>query len=340
MEPFVLEKILKPAAISALIFAAIPAVLILSQWPSHPRAAEGEGLNFASLDTPKAQSLIPPAPPLDSYTAKDGTNQPLRWYPTAAPDAPVLIMLHGSSWHSLQFEALGQKLANAGIASVAAPDLRGHGFAPTRRGDLDYIGQFDDDIAALIADLKARAPGAPIVLGGHSSGGGLVVRYAGNDLPQPDGYVMLAPFLKYNAPTMRQNAGGWSNVLLRRMIGLSMLNSVRITALNHLTVIEFSVSPEVADGPLGATLTSHYSYRLNTAYAPRSDYTADIAGLKAPFALIAGAEDEAFIATEYEPLISQHTDRGSYHIVPGIGHLDIVDAQRTTAILKAHLEKF
>ncbi|MGH1330527.1 MAG: alpha/beta hydrolase [Paracoccaceae bacterium] len=335
-----LKIFLKPIAISAILFAAVPSMLILSQWPNHPRAAKGEGLNFARLDSPQAQSAIPPAPPQDSYTAKDGSKQPLRWFPANAPDAPILILLHGSSWHGLQFETLGQKLAQAGIASVAAPDLRGHGFAPKRRGDLDYIGQFDDDIAALIADLKARAPGAPILLGGHSSGGGLVVRYAGSGLPQPDGYVLLAPFLKHNAPTMRPNAGGWSNVLLRRMIGLSIFNSLGITALNRLTVIEFSVSPQVADGPLGHTLTAQYSYRLNTAYAPRSDYTADIAGLKSPFALIAGAKDEAFIATEYEPLISQYSDQGQYNIVPEIGHLDIVDAEQTSAILTEFLAGF
>ena len=73
---------------------------------------------------------------------------------------------------------------------------------------------------------------------GHSSGGWLVVRFAGGahgDLI--DHAVLLAPFLKYNAPTTRENAGGWAYTMVRRIIGLSMLNTFRITALNYLPII-------------------------------------------------------------------------------------------------------
>lgn len=44
----------------------------------------------------------------------------------------------------------------------------------------------------------------------HSSAEGLMVRYCGNpEQPKPDGVVLMVPYLGYNAPTIRENAGGY-----------------------------------------------------------------------------------------------------------------------------------
>ncbi|MGC8203475.1 alpha/beta hydrolase [Aliiroseovarius sp. PTFE2010] len=155
--------------------------------------------------------------PDHSYTARDGSTLPYRWFPTDNPAAPTLILLHGSAWHSAQFIALATRLAQDGSANVAAPDLRGDGFDPKRRGDVDHLGQLEEDIADLIAHL---APKGPVILGGHSSGGGLAVRFAGGPFGHlANGFVLIAPFLKYNAPTQRPNSGGWAQPLTRRLIG-------------------------------------------------------------------------------------------------------------------------
>ena len=76
----------------------------------------------------------------------------------------------------------------------------------------------------VMSDLIAvyRRPEQPVYMIGHSSGGGLVVRFAGGDHGSVlSKAVLLSPFLKYDAPTMRDDAGGWSHVLVRRMIGWS-----------------------------------------------------------------------------------------------------------------------
>ncbi|MFT7596923.1 MAG: hypothetical protein ACI8R4_004265, partial [Paracoccaceae bacterium] len=123
----------------------------------------------------------------------------------------------------------------------------------------------------------------------------------------------------------------------RRIIGLTMLNAVGITALNHLTVITFDMPRVVLDGPLGDTATTAYSYRLNTSYAPRRDYLKDIAALPR-FLLVAGQEDEAFVAEGYAPLMQQVTDKGQYLLVPGQGHLGIVDAPKTATALQDFID--
>lgn len=248
---------------------------------------------------------------------------------------PLLVLVHGSGWHGGQFDGLARGLAE--VAEVLAPDLRGHGADPGRRGDVDYIGQLEDDLVDLI---RARArPGQKVILAGHSSGGGLVVRFAGGAHGGLiDGAVLLAPFLKYNAPTTRPNSGGWARPLTRRIVGLGMLNAAGVTALNHLTAIQFDMPKAVLDGPMGDTATVAYSYRLNTSYAPRGAYEKDIAALP-PFLLIAGTGDEAFFADRYQPLMSALNGNGRYQLVEGASHLDIVDATATEAAIRDFLDE-
>ena len=114
---------------------------------------------------------------------------------------------------------------------------------------------------------------------------------------------------------------------------LTMLNAVGITALNHLPVIAFAMPRPVLDGPLGDTVTTAYSYRLNTSFAPRMDYEQDLAAMRQPFLLLAGTADEAFNATLYEPVISKWTQSGTYELVPNATHIGILTDPRAINIV-------
>jgi alpha-beta hydrolase superfamily lysophospholipase len=311
--PLILKRFAIAVVSTVLIYGAIALGLIVSQAPA-PLPPQN-GLDFSALGTAPHSQL-----PLGSYTARDGSALGLR---QAGPvdAASLVVIVHGSGWHGGGYQTLASFLAQQGHR-VLLPDLRGHGPAPRRRGDIDYIGQLEDDLADLITGHVQ--PGQRVTLIGHSSGGGLVVRFAGGAHGGLlDRAVLIAPFLKYNAPTMRDSAGGWSFPLTRRIIGLTMLNQAGIAAFNHLTAIQFNFPQEVLNGPLGQTATSSYSFRLNTAYAPRNDYLADVAALP-PFLLIAGADDEAFVAAAYQPALSSVTDHGSYAILPGLTHFSVL----------------
>ncbi|MFQ5437407.1 MAG: alpha/beta hydrolase [Paracoccaceae bacterium] len=326
----IFNHLLNFVAIGLLGYFAVALGLVFSQWPAP--LGSGRTLDFDGV----ASHGSGDAAALDTYRARDGATLGLRRYPSGGENAPLLVLVHGSGWHGLQFDRLARALAAQ--ADVLVPDLRGHGVSPARRGDVDYIGQLEDDLADLI-ELE-RKSGQKVILAGHSSGGGLVVRFAGGahgDLI--DGAVLLAPFLKYNAPTTREYSGGWAHPLTRRIIGLTLLNNFNIKWLNHLTVIQFGFPTAVLEGPLGATATTAYSYRLNTSFAPRSDYLEDIAALPR-FLLIAGTKDEAFNATKYEPLMSGASDKGSYRLIPGVSHLGVVDAQETASRIGAFLSEF
>ena len=319
-----LIKVLTFIAISMVITGAIALGLILSQRPEGRVSGTG-GLSF---DDQLARSVTPIA--TETAELRDGTTALVRH--VAGPEgAPLVVLVHGSGWDGGQFDALTAELGK--VAHVIAPDLRGHGAAPDRRGDVDYVGQMEDDLADLIEAYKSNENQRVIVIG-HSSGGGLVIRFAnGAHGALMDAAVLLAPFVQYDAPMMRANSGGWAQTLTRRIVGLSMLNMAGITALDHLTVIEFKMPQEVLDGPQGHRATTAYSWRLNKGYAPRRDWRADVAALP-PFTVIAGTEDEAFVATGYEPEFTKYTSEGSYHLIEGVGHLGIVDDPRTLERIK------
>lgn len=325
-----LFSILKFAAISAVTSLAIAIGLIVTQRPGPAKSSDGSGLDFTET-LARGLEDVPATTPVQM---RDGYALQIRRYGAAGRDVPLVVMVHGSGWHGMQFHTLASALASE--ADVVVPDLRGHGAAPGRRGDVDYIGQYEDDLADLITN-QART-GQKVVMVGHSSGGGLVVRMAGGAQGGlMDRAVLLAPFMKHNAATTRRNSGGWARVLVRRVIGLSMLNAVGVRALNHLTIIQFDMPRAVLDGPLGHTATTAYSYRLNSSFAPRSDFLGDVAALP-PFALVVGAQDEAFVAEAYAPLMREVTEVGQYHIVPDVGHLDIVDAPQTQSVIQEAID--
>jgi pimeloyl-ACP methyl ester carboxylesterase len=322
-------SILKAVGISLLVTLAVATGLVFTQ---KPKEMSGEGgLDFSAQLNSGRENPVP----LQSVPMRDGYDLQVRTY-GGADNVPLLVLVHGSGWHGLQFYSLASALADK--ADVIVPDLRGHGTAPGRRGDVDYIGQLEDDLADMITAVAK--PDQPVIMAGHSSGGGLVVRFAGGaHSDMIDGAVLIAPFLHHTAPTMRENAGGWNQILLRRIVGLSILNTFQIKAFNHLPIVQFNMPRAVLDGPLGDTATTQYSYRLNTSFAPRGSYLDDVAALP-PFVLIAGNADEAFISSEYAPTMGAVTDKGRYDMVLGATHLDIVNDPRTQGIIEGFLDGF
>ncbi|MFT6559215.1 alpha/beta hydrolase [Sneathiella sp.] len=324
----IIRRFLGAILLFPVIYFGIAGVLIISQWPDDLTTGT-KGLDFSKV-TSKA-AVNPPAP--DILPMRDGYSLPVRIY-GRENQGPLVVLIHGSGWHGLQYHALATELSKRAV--VAVPDLRGHGAAPEKRGDVDHIGQFEEDMADMIDHIQAE--GQQVIVAGHSSGGGLVVRMAGGSYKdRMDKAILLAPFLKYDAPTMRPNSGGWAFALTRRLIGLSMLNQVGIKGFNDLTVIQFAMPNSVLKGPLGHTATPSYSYRLNASYAPRNDYLDDVKQLP-PFLLLVGKEDEAFIADAFQPLLSSVSDKGNYHLIEGVGHLDIVNNSRAHELIKQFIQ--
>jgi len=318
-------KIITFAITSVLIYFGIAATMIVFGKPKQT------GISSLNLDFKELFLDYSELPGLKKYQARDGVQLSYRYY--SAESDTTMILLHGSGWHSQYFLPLAQFLSAEGLAKVYTPDLRGHGPNPVRRGDVDYICQLEDDLADLLDMVRARNPKDMLIVGGHSSGGGLALRFAGSQYGnQADAYLMLSPFLKYNAPTMRLNSGGWARPYTRRIIGLTMLNNIGIHWFDFLSAIEFNMPKESRNG----TETLFYSHRLNTAFAPR-DYKKDLKAISQPLMVVAGTADQAFIAEEFEPVISQYTSV-EVKLLPDVSHMGVVVGPEIRIVIETWLE--
>jgi alpha-beta hydrolase superfamily lysophospholipase len=265
-------------------------------------------------------------PLIESYSARDATSLSFRTY--AGGQKQVIVLIHGSAGSSVDMHAMAKALHESG-STVYVPDLRGHG-ANQPHGDVAYIGQLDDDMADFLRVVQPRHSGAKWVLLGFSSGGGFVLRIAGGPLgPSFDRYVLLSPFLRYDAPTIRtaqassggQSATGaqaWTTAAVPRMFGLVALNAAGIHAFDGLPVIYFAVPPDI---PL---VTSSYSWRLQSSFQPHEDFMADIRAVSKPMQVFVGEKDELFAAEKFESVFDAERKDIPVTILPGLSHTDMV----------------
>jgi alpha-beta hydrolase superfamily lysophospholipase len=255
-------------------------------------------------------------PGLDRFHARDGTELAYRHYPARSPaTGQIAIVVHGSSGSSVAVHALADALAVRGVETYA-PDIRGHGGSGTR-GDIVYLGQLEDDLSDFVGEIRKTRPAAPLTLLGHSSGGGFALRVAGSPIQNLFvRTVLLAPYLGHDAPSSRQNAGGWASPDLPRFIGLSVLRRLGIVCCESLPTIAFAVGPNTS-----AILASTYSYRLMRNFGTTRDYRDDLAAAGKPVAVFAGAADELMFPDKYSEAVGQ---RATVRLIDGVNHMGVV----------------
>jgi non-heme chloroperoxidase len=285
---------------------------------------------LASVSEPFAHVDFSDLPAIRTYPARDGTKLGYRVYDGGGTQAVVLI--HGSSDDGAGLHPLAKALRDAG-ASVYVPVLRGHGTFG-RSGDIDHIGQLEDDLADFVAVLRPLHPGSSFSLIGFSSGGGFVLRViATPDEKLFDRFIMISPLLPPGAPTIRPDTGGWVSVAKPRIIALALLNRLGVDWFNGLPIVAFATSPKAPN------LTSVYSFRLAIDFGAPHDYLAALGRSKKPAALLVGGSDELFFPDGFAPLLKLARPDLPITIVPGIGHIGMtVMPEGIAAVRKSFLE--
>ena len=232
-------------------------------------------------------------PRLERFSARDGTELAYRHYPArGTASGKIAVLVHGSSGSSPAVHALADALAARGVETYA-PDIRGHGGSGTR-GDIAFIGQLENDLEDLVAVMRKTSPKEPLILLGHSAGGGFALRIASSPIGSLFARtVLLAPYLGYDAPTNRPNSGGWASADIPRFLALSALRRLGIDCCEALPTLAFAVPPNSE-----RILASTYSYRLMRNFATRG-YTSDLAATSSPIMLVSGADDELMLADRY-----------------------------------------
>ncbi len=315
---------IRTVAVSAAIPAILMAGAIIFGGPAAPTALDSVAAPFDNLD-------LSDMPPLRTHRARDGSLLSYREYETERGRDHVVIALHGSAGSSTSMHPLARALASAGN-HVIAPDIRGHGGSGTR-GDVSYTGQAEDDLADLIGHIRNTYPEARITLVGFSMGGGLALRFAAqrDDLER---IVLIAPYLAHDAPPMvadNPNAPPvpWATAGVPRIVGLTILNRMGITALDGMTVVRLAVRDE--DAPI---LAKSYTHRLLKSVNP-VDWRRDLSKIADRLTVIAGARDGLHLAAAYDEVMSRHAPKADIVTVPDVDHIGLILEPRAHAALIA-----
>ena len=309
------------ASFAALIVLGIAAILVFGTAAPPPI--------LTSLISPLDKIDFSDLPAIETIPArKGGTIAFRRWGVADSAGDPTLILIHGSALSSPSLHVLGKALAAAGIA-VYAPDIRGHG-ETGRKGDIDYRGQLDEDLADFVATVKAARPGSPLVLAGFSGGGGFALRSAASRQGGTfERVVLLSPMLGIRAPTVKSGGDQWARLSMPRILALLVLNRLGIHAFDYLPVIAFAIPPERAD-----ILTGSYSFRLLRAFTT-ADYAADLKAAPSHIAVLVGEKDELFNAELFAPTVQAIRADAKVAVIPGINHIEVTTDPRAVPVIVA-----
>ena len=132
-----------------------------------------------------------------TFRTRDGLALSSCSYPCPAPRARV-VLVHGYAEHMGRYAHVIEALNGAGF-EVHAFDLRGHGCSAGDRVWVDRFDQYVSDLAVFVDRVKAREPGKPVFVMGHSMGGAIVTTYVLTRKPDLRGLVLSAPALKPGA---------------------------------------------------------------------------------------------------------------------------------------------
>jgi non-heme chloroperoxidase len=254
-------------------------------------------------------------PPVQRFAARDGTQLGFRQYrPATAGGKGSVVLIHGSSASSNSMHPIAKGFAQAGYTAYAL-DMRGHGVSG-QKGQIAYIGQLEDDLADFMQSVH---PDAPVTLTGFSSGGGFALRFAGGSRQKLfSNYLLLAPYLHYAAPTIRPDTGGWVKIGMPRMIALTILNRVGITAWNDLPVLNMALDEKARN-----FLTPSYSFALTQNFRPQSDYQANLRAAQQPMEVLVGEQDELFYAKRFSETFRAAGRPLPVTLVPAVSHITL-----------------
>lgn len=263
--------------------------------------------------------------------ASDGVELAIKIYepPTATATQTSLLFYHGGGAYSGGgYQNLAKGLSEKYGITVFLPDIRGHGVSGGDRGDAPSKEQVWRDIDTaldFVAKKQQEKFGklSKIYLGGHSSGGGLVVNYAtepnNSRLDMLEGYVLVSPELGYLSGTARKDRTDFAKVNILAFI----VNGI-FGVLGHNKAVQFNYPAEVLAANKG--LVSFNTVNMANAITPENpkeqiaSMTSD--GAK-PVALWVGADDELFDAEKVAEYVPE-TEHNTGKVLKGKNHLGIL----------------
>jgi len=259
------------------------------------------------------------------FRLSDGVK--IAYYAKAPPALPaaVLIFIHGGGAHSAAgYQHLAHGLSKKHNVLVYLLDIRGHGRSGGPRGDTPSAEQVWLDLKIFIDYIKEKHKAIPLYLGGHSSGGGLILNYLSwEKMSQVDGYIFISPHFGYKSGTERKNI---KNPFARVDMDVFVANAMSQGKEHGNTPsVYFNYSEErIKNSPL---LLRYITCNMAYATTPQ-DPVQQFKMIDKKYALFVGENDELFIpekVTAYADLTKTTIKNKSIaEIIKGENHLSIL----------------
>lgn len=262
-----------------------------------------------------------PAAPAELIVASDGIDLAVRVYkPKQDPPKAILIFYHGGGAHSgAGYQIIGHRLCNDYGVVVYTPDLRGHGASGGPRGDTPSVEQVFLDINTVLEHAQSRHADIPILLGGHSSGGGLVVNYSswlGRKVVK--GYVLVSPQLGHQSGTAT------TIEKFAKVNVLSFIANAIFGIFGHSKAVRFNYPAEVLANDPG--MVGWNTVNMANAITPETPRD-QINNINLPLGIWVGSEDELFVADKVVAFTEGIKEPGQGTcgvVVQGENHLGIL----------------
>ena len=172
------------------------------------------------------------------------------WTPDTQPRG-VVVLAHGYGEHARRYDHVAERFGQAGLAMYAL-DHRGHGRAGGKRVRVRHMREFVDDYRTLVLMARKENPGIPLIVLGHSMGGGIAFAYGAQYPGEYDLMVLSGPAIAAHTGVSKWKA------LLGKTVG-SMLPDLPIEQIDPdavsrdpKVVADYKTDPLVYRGKLPA----------------------------------------------------------------------------------------
>lgn len=151
------------------------------------------------------------------------------WEPTILQPKAVVCLVHGLGEHTSRYAHVAEAFGRQGFVLFGA-DLRGHGRSGGARGHISSIEDFMQDIDVALEQARARYPGLPIILYGHSLGGIQVLYYGLTRKPDVKGVIATSSGL--HTALEQQHV----KVMMAKVLGSLMPNTAIASGLDPKSI--------------------------------------------------------------------------------------------------------
>ncbi len=222
-----------------------------------------------------------------NYISYDNTKINYYRFTPKKPALAKLIFIHGGGAHSkLGYFKFAKELRDSFAIETILVDLRGHGMSEGKRGDSPDVSSIYKDINVLLYKEKSKN-NLPVYLGGHSSGGGLIVNYnSWKKKEKVDGYIFVSPELGYKSDTEKGNRVPFAKVKVWKFVVNGITQGLM---MQHSDVVFFNYPEKtLQQNPLILTEITVNMSKALTPDKPKKQFEQ----ITEPIAMFVGDQDE------------------------------------------------